>query len=52
MIGIFRHFYLGDKPRKRLRGGGYLSLDYPGHTFYNVKNITISANGYFYLAFY
>ena len=41
MIGTFRHFFTGDKPRKRLRDGGYLSLDDKIYSFYNVKNITI-----------
>jgi len=42
MIGTSRHFFTSDKPRKRLREGGYMSLDYLRPYFYNVKNITIS----------
>lgn len=41
MFGTIRHKNGGDNPRKRLRDGGYLSLDDKMYSFYNVKNITI-----------
>ena len=40
MIGTFHHIFQGDKARRGLLRGGYLSLDCLEQGSYNVKKIT------------